>query len=48
MSTYRYRDTAGGINGAYGVLSADTFTATTSTATTLSAVTLNVSGKDYY
>lgn len=44
MSTYRYRDTAGGINGAYGILTADTFTATTSSATTLSAVTLNVSG----
>lgn len=44
MSTYRYRDTAGGINGAYGVLTADTFTATNLTAgtATLANVTVTV------
>jgi len=36
MSTYRYRDVNGGINGAYGVLTADTLTATTTSSTSLS------------
>lgn len=42
MSTYRYRDVFGGINGAYGVLTADTFTATNVTITTATAASLSV------